>query len=128
MAAIDLRPTLASLTHVACPPATCDGEDLSAALLGTPMKRTKPLFWEYGVYGSIKPGKPEHVSPQLAMRDGDWKLLCNPDGSALQLYNLRDDIGEQLNLAQQRTDVVDRMKPQLDAWWAEMDAYYANIQ
>ncbi len=60
-----------------------DGEDLSEALLGrgTP-KRMKPLFWEYGrnttSFGFPKEAK--HRSPNVAVRDGDWKLLVNADG------------------------------------------------
>jgi arylsulfatase A-like enzyme len=124
MAAIDLSPTLASLVGVPFDRDFLDGEDLADALLGQPIRRSSPLYWEYGVYGSIEPGKPEHVSPQLAMRDDAWKLLCNPDGTNLKLFNLRTDIGEARNLASVRADVVARMQPRLLAWWEEMNAYY----
>ena len=70
------------------------------------------------------PGKKEHVSPHLAMRDGDWKLLCNPDGSQTKLFHLGRDLGETTNLASEELDVVERMKPRLMQWWKEMDAYY----
>ncbi|MEM7314619.1 MAG: hypothetical protein AAF497_15845, partial [Planctomycetota bacterium] len=104
-----------------------DGIDLSNALFGKSVERPTPLFWEYGVHGSLKPGKAEHTSPQLAIRDGVWKLLCNPDGSDSQLYNLKADIGERDNLSQQNVDVAQRMQKRLLDWWNQMDAFYKSI-
>jgi len=124
MAAMDVLPTLAAIIGVEPDKERCDGLDMSQALLGEPMKRSAPIFWEYGVHGSIKPGKAEHVSPHLAMREGDWKLLCNPDESELQLYNLANDKGETTNLAGKQPEVVSRMQPQLLKWWEEMNSYY----
>lgn len=125
MAAIDILPTVAKLTestlleghHV-------DGLDRSAAILGEPIQRTTPLFWEYGVHGSIQPGKPEHRSPQLAVRDGTWKLLCNPDGSAAKLFRLADDIGEQHDLASVEPRRLEKLKGLVTEWWSQMDKNY----
>lgn len=124
MCAVDLLPSLGTLTGSGIPAGTeLDGSDMSAALLGKPMAR-KPVFWEYGTYGSIDPGRPEHISPKLAMRDGDWKLLMNQDGSELKLFNLKEDKGETTNMAKQHPEKVQAMKPQLAGWWKEMDNYY----
>lgn len=122
MAAIDLLPSIASM--VGAKPSTGDGHDMSPALLGKTIKRPAPIFWEYGVHGSIKPGNKKHISPQLAMRHGNWKLLCNPDGSQTMLFNLKRDIGEQKNLATNQKKRVSNMKEQLLNWWREMNAYY----
>ena len=124
MAAIDILPTVASLVGVELSAAPRDGIDMSQALLGTPMDRTEPIFWEYGVYGSIKPGKAEHVSPQLAMRDGRWKLLMNPNYSDTKLFDLVADPGERRNLAEKHPETTATMQGELARWWKEMDAYY----
>lgn len=50
-----------------------------------------------------------------AMRDGDWKLF-RIEGVDLALYNLKNDIGEQKNLAQQMPEKVQRMEKMLVAW------------
>lgn len=128
MAAIDIRPTVSALVGGDLRGQACDGQDMSAALIGSPTTREQPLFWEYGVHGSISPGKKEHISPQLAMRDRDWKLLMQPDGTDIQLFNLTRDIGEENNLADKRSRRVKRMSAQLLAWWKEMDAYYADAK
>ncbi|WP_218933698.1 sulfatase-like hydrolase/transferase [Rubripirellula lacrimiformis] len=123
MAAIDVLPTIASICGVE-PTEPTDGIDMSGALLGMPTDRDAPIFWEYGVHGSIQPGNPDHISPPLAMRDGRWKLLMHPDGTSLQLFDLKNDIGEQASVAQSHPTIVNAMKPQLEAWWKQMSAYY----
>lgn len=122
--AMDWLPSVASLTKSALPDDKFDGEDRSAVFLGKPSDRSAPVFWEYGVHGSIKPGKPEHRSPQLAMRDGNWKLLCNPDGSQLMLFDLKQDVGEKNNLADSQPETTTRMKRQVINWWEAMNENY----
>jgi hypothetical protein len=58
--------------------------------------------------------------PDLAMRDGAWKLLCDYDGSQPQLYDLAKDRGETTNLAAQQPDVVSRLTPRLLEWHRSM--------
>jgi len=64
----------------------------------------------------------------FAIRDGDWKLLeCRGSGGwslpenkvpkdapPKQLYNLKDDIGEQKNLLQEYPDIVERLQERLE--------------
>lgn len=123
MAAFDLFPTLAALTGYEFEEdLALDGLDRSAALLGQPIaNRGTPIFWEYGRLGlGIKPGLASDQSPILAVRDGDWKLLMNPDASDLELYNLAKDRDESDNVAADHHEVVGRLRPQLAAWWAQM--------
>lgn len=124
VAAIDVLPTIASIVGVESPESV-DGQDLSTAWLGKPIQRDSPIFWEYGVYGSIKPGKESHISPDLAMREGKWKLLMNVDGSSAKLFDLDDDVGEAKNLFEEHPEVVEQMRRRLQLWWSEMSAYYA---
>lgn len=125
VAAIDLFPSLAALTQTPIPSKVeHDGENLADVFLGNSRQRTKPVFWEYGVHGSIKPGKAEHVSPQLAMRDQDYKLLMNANGSRVELYNLKNDPKETRNLSRSHPQQVANMKPQLRQWWTQMNLYY----
>ena len=60
------------------------------------------------------------MSPMLAVRDGNWKLLCNPDGSDIQLYNLAEDIGETVNCADAHAGIVALLKSKLIAWFEKM--------
>ena len=55
-----------------------------------------------------------------AFRTGDWKLLKMPGTDALELYNVKNDIGEAKNLAEQEPDRVKAMEAGYQAWSAQM--------
>ena len=50
------------------------------------------------------------------MREGDWKLLCEYDGTKPQLYDLAKDRAETTNVAEQHADVVERLTKAVLAW------------
>lgn len=51
----------------------------------------------------------------LALREGPWKFVLGGKNRAGQLYNLREDIGEQANLASKHPDRLATMKARLIA-------------
>lgn len=116
---VDLLPTLAALCNAPMPPgATPDGEDLSAAVRGETPKRTRPLFWEYGRNNTsfAYPSDAYHRSPNVAVRDGDWKLLVNADGTGARLFDLAADPKETRDLAASRPEVARRLTDAALAW------------
>ncbi len=116
--AVDLFPTFCALAGVQPPEASFDGQDMSAVLLkNKTVTRKKPLFWEYGRDDTyLRPGAEHDISPNLAMRAGDWKLLVNADGSDVELYNLRNDPVEANNLAAKEPERAERMRKALLKW------------
>jgi len=123
--AVDLFPTLCQLCQVTVPrEAACDGEDLAEALRGKKITRTKRLFWEYGrkpapsggLRAFIVPSEPESKSPNVAVRDGDWKLLINADGTAAELYDLVKDRNEAHNVAKDNPEVAERLSAAALEW------------
>lgn len=116
--AVDLLPTFCSLADIKVPEKLKqDGLDMSVAILGNSIDRTKPIMWQYrfGPWG-------RHIqkSPALAMRDGDWKLMMNPDGSRTELYNLKLNPCEVDNLASEHPEIVERMSLQLLDWHSSL--------
>ena len=90
---------------------------MSAALLGKPQTRDRPLYWDYGRDETyLKPGAKEDQSPNLAIRDGRWKLLVNDDGSGLELYDFDASTDERENVAAQHKDVAARLSRMLLDW------------
>lgn len=118
--AVDVLPTFCALAGARQPKDLhADGEDLSPALLGKPRRgRAKPLFFEYGRNEKFfrYPSSPADRSPNLAIRDGNWKLLVNADGTAAELYDLATDQKETTNLADREPDVTKRLKATAIAW------------
>ena len=114
---LDVFPTLAHLAGAAnMPPGA--GENLAKALLGESPQRKTTLFWEYGrnTNSFAFPRDAFHRSPNVAMREGKWKLLINADGSASQLYDLTADPRETRNLVFRERKRADRMSKAAVAW------------
>jgi arylsulfatase A-like enzyme len=119
LSAVDFVPTFAALTGAKLPAGVeLDGEDRSQALLGVPLKdRQRPLFWEYGRNDRFfKYPMNTDRSPNLAMRDGSWKLLVNSDGAGAELYDLSVDPRETKNLVAVNPEIAKRMKDSVLAW------------
>ena len=55
-------------------------------------------------------------SPNVAVRDGDWKLLVNADGTGAELFDLADDPREARDLAADRPDVAGRLTDSALTW------------
>ncbi|MBI5802240.1 MAG: sulfatase-like hydrolase/transferase [Verrucomicrobia bacterium] len=129
VSAVDFVPTLCALANVTAPAGVkFDGEELSGVFKGGVQPRSKPLFWEYGRKPATDeqkakgirpfpyPSEPDSKSPNVAVRDGDWKLLVNADGSDTELYNLANDPNEGKNLAESETATAARLKAAALAW------------
>jgi arylsulfatase A-like enzyme len=113
--AIDLVPTLLALTGTPKPAGVqFDGEPLLKTILGEGGSRQGPIFFrrppDRDAYYGVKD------LPDLAVRDGKWKLLCEYDGSAPQLYDLDSDRSETRNLASQQQELVARLAKSVVAW------------
>ncbi|MEX2140817.1 MAG: sulfatase-like hydrolase/transferase [Pirellulales bacterium] len=119
LSGVDLFPTICKLCGAALPhDYTSDGEDLSSALLGEAPQRSKPMFWEYGrndKFFRYPPARNDR-SPNVAVRDKNWKLLINRDGNDAELYDLPRDPNESINVIADHPDVVDRLKTAALNW------------
>lgn len=76
----------------------------------------RPMFWHYAHYhGST-------WAPGSAIRDGDWKLIEFFDPPAVELYNVREDIGEQHDLAATEPQKAAELRTKLTTWRKETGA------
>ena len=115
---VDFLPMFSRLAHAPLPAQSLDGEDMTQAFFGHTLNRQHPLFWEYGrneTFG-YPMETPRERSPNVAVRDGRWKLLVNADGSDAQLYDLAADEHETTNVAEQHPDVAKRLKDEALRW------------
>lgn len=130
LAAVDLLPTLADLADVPVPgDAVGDGQNMASALKGKVVARQKPLFWEYGRKPAVPgqgirtfpyPKEKDARSPNVAVREGRWKLLVNADGSQTELYNLDEDANETRNRVDDQPEVASRLKRLALEWRASL--------
>jgi len=98
-----------------------DGEDLSATLTGrSTASRQQPLFWRRPPDRKSWPQHGLEAQPDLAVRAGPWKLLCDYDGSKPELHHLLDDLGETTNRASSEPAVVARLTRAVTEWHQSM--------
>ncbi len=114
--AMDLVPSLLRLAGVSVPAEVkFDGEELAATLTGgSEASRRAPIHFRrppdrrsFGGYKNL---------PDMAVREGPWKLLCDLDGGSPQLYNLDDDPGESRNLAGEYPELTQRLQRSVAQW------------
>ncbi|MBM3786524.1 MAG: N-acetylgalactosamine 6-sulfate sulfatase (GALNS) [Acidobacteria bacterium] len=112
--AVDLLPTLLHFAGVAPEQnAALDGENLQDVFAGKPRLRSRPVFWEWRFQIA---GYYANKSPMLAIRDAEWKLLMNPDGSRVELYNIPKDPWEMTNMAFHHPSMVKNLRGKLLSW------------
>lgn len=122
LSALDIAPSLITLAGAALPEQVrFDGEDRSASLVGAAKAvEHPPLFWRRPPDRKTWEPTGAILNPDLAMRRGRWKLLCNTDGRSVQLYDLETDRGEKRNLADVHRDEAEQMLANLLAWHRDM--------
>lgn len=94
-----------------------DGESLLPLLKQEGKPKREALFWHY-------PNFAFHRDNRLgsAIRMGDYKLLEFFDRNEVELYNLREDLGEKKNLAGEKPELATQMRKKLHAWRAHSGA------
>jgi arylsulfatase A-like enzyme len=114
VAACDFLPTLCKLSGATIPSEhSLDGEDIGGILMGQSRSRQTPLLWNWRFRIA---GEVFHHSPMLAIREGDYKLLLNPDRSRIELYDIPRDPTQLANIAEKHPDVVQRLSEKALAW------------
>lgn len=119
LAGIDLAPSVLHITGTdKSKGVKYDGLDMSSALLGSEQSlRKKPVMWQRppGVRNFDK----NTDNPDLAIREGNYKLLINTDGSNPELYDVVKDEKESDNLVNRYPDLADRLKKKVLKWYKE---------
>jgi N-acetylgalactosamine-6-sulfatase len=114
VAGCDFLPTLCKLAGADVPEDhMLDGEDVSDLLLGQSRERKTSLMWNWRFRIA---GEVYHHSPMLAIRDGDFKLLLNPDKTRIELYDIPRDPTQLTNVAEKHPDLVNRLSYRVLAW------------
>ncbi len=107
---VDFYPTLLDMLDIAPQPQqTFDGMSIVPALTGGKLDRSA-IF----TYFPHSPSVPDWLPPSVSVHHGDWKLIRVFHGGDKQmhrykLFNLRDDIGEQEDLASKLPDRVQQL-------------------
>jgi arylsulfatase A len=111
---MDLYPTVLAMTGLeAEADAILDGVSLVPLLEQSGDLAERSLFWHYPHYQHYQQ---EGTTPYGAIRRGDHRLIEFYDDNPIELYNLRDDIGERNNLAASSPELVESLREELHEW------------
>ncbi|NNJ70521.1 MAG: sulfatase-like hydrolase/transferase [Kiritimatiellales bacterium] len=122
---VDVLPTVCGLLDIEPPDIHLDGSDLTGLLTGRAedFNRHQPLFWHL-----------QKSLPIVAMRDGDWSLVADPDYELstknkfdekwipaiksgdyknYRLFNLKNDPAQKHDLAAANPERVERLRKKL---------------
>jgi arylsulfatase A-like enzyme len=117
VSSIDFYPTILEMAGVQQDAGqVIDGVSLVPLLRQTGGLGRESLYWHYPHY-SNQGGKPSG-----AVRRGDYKLIEFFEDGGLELYDLRQDIGEKSNLAAKMPDKVKELHGLLMEWRKAVDA------
>jgi arylsulfatase A-like enzyme len=110
----DVMPTLAELAGTGKQvPGDIDGLSFLPSLLqkGTQTEH-EYLYWAFYERGGSR-----------ALRSGDWKAVQQPIHSPVRLYDLKEDLGEELDVAAAHPDLVKKLTEQMDAAYAPSERW-----
>lgn len=121
---VDLYPTLLEIAG-GKPPANhpLDGESYARLLFagGNGALQREAIFWHFPGYLGAG-ANAWRTTPGGAIRSGDWKLQEYFEDGRVELYNLRDDLSQQNNLATSQPVKVKELQEKLIAWRNELNA------
>ncbi|RAI89411.1 arylsulfatase [Algoriphagus yeomjeoni] len=106
---IDILPTLAELADASYPSEfkgnsifPTEGKSLLPAIRGEITERMEPIFWEWRI------GR--------AVRKGDWKLVAHGENASWELYNLKLDPSETINIIDQEPEIANELALEFTNW------------
>jgi arylsulfatase A-like enzyme len=103
---------------------TLDGVSFASVLKNTKTALSREaIYWHFpGYLESYVHSRGWRTSPVGAIHAGDFKLLEFFETGAVELYNLREDIGESRNLAEQSPAKVQELRSKLATWRKQVGA------
>ncbi|NNL02393.1 MAG: sulfatase-like hydrolase/transferase, partial [Eudoraea sp.] len=115
----DIFPTILGLTGVKINDQSAeniDGIDFAPLLTSGDDIHRDAIYWHYPHYHL------EGAKPYSAIRKGDWKLIEIFENKELELYNLKEDIGEKNNLRLRYPEKVVELQNDLNTWRQDVKA------
>ncbi len=113
----DFYPTMLEMAGLdLIPEQHCDGVSFLPLLEGAGSLEREAMFWHYPHYGN------QGGTPGSSVRCGDYKLIEFFEDRRLELYNLREDVSEERNLADEEPQIAEELKTMLTVWREKVEA------
>jgi arylsulfatase A-like enzyme len=113
----DFFPTLLEALGIEYDTAAIDGESLVPLLKGGTGLKRDAIYFHYPHYHH------QGLKPASAIREGDYKLIewyeqsvYGDEEGQINLYNVREDVGESVDLAEKKPELAARLREKLHRW------------
>lgn len=113
----DLFPTILSAAEVPVTDGGEDGEDLIPLMKRTGTLKRDAIYFHYPNYAFHKQNR-----LGAAIRDGNHKLIRWYDDQSLELYDVRQDLGERNNLIEAEPELANKLQLKLNRWLEQTNA------
>ncbi len=96
-----------------------DGVSFLPTLSGNTSGVARPLFWHYpNEWGPSGPG----IGASSSTRVGDWKFIYYYNDSSMELFNIKEDIGETRNLVKEQPEKARELAKILSDYLRKVEA------
>jgi len=113
----DFYPTMLEMAGLPLTPQQhLDGRSMVPLLRQQGSQKARALYWHYPHYGN------QGGSPGGAVRLGDYKLIEFYEDHRVELYNLRDDLGEKKDLSAAVPEKAAELRRMLHEWRSQVGA------
>jgi arylsulfatase A len=116
---VDFYPTLLDITGIggsAEHNAAMDGVSIKSLIEDPEATIDRDLFWHFPHYHA------GGDSPYSTIRSKDWRLVEFFEDGSIELYNLKDDLGESKNLAASNPELAQDLHKKLKQWRKDVGA------
>ena len=116
---IDFYPTMLKMAGTPQPSGhILDGLSIVPLLKGKETLNRQAIFWHFPAYLEPYNDKqwPWRTAPAGAIQQGDWKLIEFFEDGKIELYNLKEDLGEKNNLAETMPEKANELRCTLIEW------------
>lgn len=112
---VDFYPTFVTLAHGKAA-SELDGKDIFTLVANN--EKNRDLFWHFPAYleSYLNGGESFRAKPYSCIRSGDWKLIYNYEDKTIELFNLREDLGETHNLSESNPEKRNELYLKLMKW------------
>ncbi|RLD76090.1 MAG: sulfatase [Bacteroidetes bacterium] len=123
----DFFPTLADIIGADYDKKSIDGNSLTTILKGGSKIDREAIYWHYPHYHR------QGYKPSGAIRMGDYKLIEWYERTAygeehqVDLFNIKDDISENSNLADEKPELAKKMLDKLHKWLNDVGAQQMKV-
>ncbi len=122
---IDFFPTFLELAGIKyLSDQVLDGQSIVPLLSGKKRWKREAIFWHFPVYLERYAGMDQkfRTTPASVIRKDHWKLIEFFEDSTIELYNLKEDIGESNDLSTTYPEKTRELHNDLLKWWESINA------